>query len=344
MVELNSYSSSDLTSWTQRNVDTGAGDQWINSIIYDSTHSKYVAAGAEDTTDYDAEVWESADLQTWIRRDVDTGANDQWINSIIYDSTHSKYVAAGADYGTGSDAVVWESTDLISWIQRNVDTGADNQWINSIIYDSTNGKYVAGGHDHYVEAGSFCDAVVWESTDLISWIQRNVDTGVDEQWINSIIYDSTHSKYVAAGIDENATSYYAVVWESIDDLISWTQRNVDTEVVDDQCIDSIIYDSTNGKYVAAGIDNWGVVVWESTDLTSWIQRDVDIEAYTDGWISIVYDSTNSKYVVAGSHYDSYNDGNYAVVWESTDLTSWTQRNVDTGVVTNRSIPSSTTQP
>ena len=72
-------------------------------------------------------------------------------------------------------------------------------------------------HSKYVVAGSHYDsyndgnyAVVWESTDLTSWIQRNVVTGVRNQSINSIIYDSTHSKYVAAGGDYSN----AIVWES----------------------------------------------------------------------------------------------------------------------------------
>ena len=317
-----------LNSWTQRNVDTGTDGQWINSIIYDSVNSKYVAAGGEynyGTAEDDAVVWESTNLTSWTRRDVDTGIYEQYISSIIYDSTNSKYVVAGMD---DYDAVVWESTDLISWTQRDVDTGTYDQYIYSIIYDSTNLKYVAAGYDNN---GTDYDAVVWESTNLTSWTQRNVDTGTYNQWIYSIIYDSTNLKYVAAGSDNNGTDYDAVVWESTN-LTSWTQRNVGTGTYD-QWINSIIYDSTNLKYVAAGSDNNGTdddaVVWESTNLTSWTQRNVDTGTY-DQWISsIIYDSTNGKYVAAGRDRGGDNSCD-AVVWESTNLTSWTQRDVDTG--------------
>ena len=162
------WESTDLISWTQRDVDTGADNQEIYSIIY--VNSKYVVAG----TDYSsgsgyAVVWETADLTTaWTQRNVDTGPYDQYVNSIIYDSTNLKYIVAGAYYtGLDNEAGVWESTDLISWTQRDVDTGTD-QDINSIIYDSTNSKYVAAGYDESVISDD--DAVVWELDAILAEI------------------------------------------------------------------------------------------------------------------------------------------------------------------------------
>ena len=326
---LEAFGGISINNWTRSDVDTAANDQEISSIIY--VNSKYVAAGGENNgDDYDAVVWETADLTSaWTKRDVDTGTYDQWINSIIYDSAHSKYVAAGEDYNaTDADAVVWESPDLISWTQRNVDTGTYSQIIFSIIYDSTNSKYVtAGEHGN----GTDDDAVVWESPDLISWTQRNVDTGTYDQRIWEIIY--VNSKYVAAGYDGNGTNDDAVVWETADLTAVWTQRDVDTGTYD-QSINSIIYDSANSKYVAAGEDynatDADAVVWESTALTSWTQRDVDTEAEWQIINSIIYDSARSKYVAAGYDFDNVLGGSNAVVWEATDLTSWTQRNVDIG--------------
>ena len=104
-------------------------------------------------------------------------------------------MVAGMDY---NDAVVWESANFNSSTQRDVDTGTDGQYIRSIIYGSPNLKYVAAGDD---DIHSNFDAVVWESTNLTSWTQRNVDTGTSTQRIDSIIYDSTNLKYVAAGTE-----------------------------------------------------------------------------------------------------------------------------------------------
>ena len=334
-LKLNEVSTTDMTAWNQIDVDTGANHQYIDSIIYDSTNNKYVAAGRDDNgTDYDATVWESPDLTTWTQRDVDTAADRQGINSIIYDSVNNKYVAAGySDNGTDLDAIVWESTDLITWTKRDVGTGADSQNILSIIYDSVNNKYAVAGYSYN---GTYYDAIVWESTDLISWTQRYVDPDIINKYINSIIYDSTNNKYVAAGYSrDGAANDDAIVWESTD-LVTWTQRDVEGGA-DTQRIESIIYDSVNSKYVAAGYDDNGTdedaIVWESTDLTTWTRRNVDTGTNKQEIYSIIYDSVNNKYVTAG--FDKNGTDVNATIWESTDLVTWTQRDVDTGANSQR---------
>src|SRR3989344_5911343 len=104
-------------------------------------------------------------------------------------------------------------------------------------------------------------------------------------------------------------------------------------IANNQFINSLIYATTTAKYVAGGYDDStdgseDAIIWESTNLTSWTKRTVDTTAGSQQNInSLIYATTTAKYVAGG--YDTSGGSSDAVVWESTNLTSWTKRTVDT---------------
>ncbi len=342
------WESTDLVTWTPRAVASGAGEQWINSIIYDFVNGKYVAGGLHETNGsyefINAVIWHSTNLIDWTQVLLTNNSGFVYaeVYGIIYDSVNAKYVAGGYDDASGtSDAKVWESTNLITWTPRTVASGAGNQWINSIIYDSVNAKYVAGGND---DASGTSDAKVWESTDLITWTPRTVASGAGDQYINSLIYDSVNTKYVAGGNDTASGTTDAKVWESTD-LITWTPRTV-ASGAGNQWINSIIYDSVNTKYIAGGYDNASgttdAKVWESTDLITWTPRTIASGAGNQSISSIIYDSVNVKYVAGGN--DTASGTTDAKVWESSKGNISVSNNLTLGGAGNVTFDANTNDP
>ena len=305
------WESTDLNSWTQRSIDTSVNQQQAYSIIY--ANSKYVVGGYDysvDTTTGDAVVWESPDLINWTKRVVGSGSGLQSALDLLYSSVASKYVVGGRD---GSDATVWESSDLVVWIKRSVDTGANSQAIKVLFYNPVAGKYVAAGEDG---ASGNADAVIWESTDLVTWTQRNVDMASGSQKIDDLVYNLAAAKYVAAGEENVSGSVDAVVWESAD-LTTWTRHNVATGALN-QATWSLVYNPMASEYLAVGYDaslgTSNAVGWTSSNLIDWTQETIDVGSGTQiaGWV--FYDSNNGRYLTGSWDDDMAGDPD-AVVWE-----------------------------
>ena len=305
------FVATDTLPWNQYLVDDVDAD--IRSATYDVDKGKYILGGYKWNFPYgEAYVWESTDLITWDVHPVDSLGR---ILSIIYNPADGKYVAGGY---YEEKAVVWESLDLTNWASSTVETVGVNNFIREIIYDSINNKYIAVGSEHN---GIDTDVIVLESTDLQTWERHEVATTTGTQRGYSIIHTSGPDKYIIAGTDSLDGS--AVVWVSAN-LETWNKKILPGGF---SSAKSIIYDSTNTRYLVGGyIDNgvcYDAVVWETTDFISWITHSVDVRTDSDKEVtSIIYNSADGKYVAAGYETDTPGGDSNAVTWFSDDLENW----------------------
>src|SRR3989344_5572420 len=202
------WESGDLISWTKRTV--GAQDSWGTSITF--ANGKYIVGGYMNPgSNGQAVVWESPNLASWTKRTVDAGSGQatRITESIAY--FNGKYLAVTwGDYLEGGNEPrgrIFESSDLINWTMHEL-SASPNQ-VNDINYRPADGLYVVGGHD-----GMWEEVLLFESTDLINWTKRTLSSGEADASIESVFYNPSDGKYMAAGyIDSTGGNANAVLWE-----------------------------------------------------------------------------------------------------------------------------------
>jgi hypothetical protein len=239
--------------------------------------------------DADAAIWTSADGITWERgpRDPDVfgGEGDQAMWSIT--PWDGGLVAAGYDTSGGDcDAAIWTSADGVIWEwvphEENVFGGLLHQRILSII--AWNNGLVAVGAD---QIGGDEDAVVWISTDGITWEwaphDEEVFGGDEDQIMTSVV--AWNGGLVAAGYDTSGGDQDAVIWVSSDG-ITWERIPHDEAVfggAGDQAVNTVtVWDGglAAGGYASSGEDR-DAAVWTSSDAITW-ERAPDDEAAFSG--------------------------------------------------------------
>ncbi len=307
--------STDLQNWTKLSLSTGVGNQKATDIIY--ANSKYIVSGYDSSSGTTkATVWESSNFTLWFQRTVYATASTA--NAVIWDATNSKYVVAGNDSTDGTAAATaWESTNLTSWTIRTVG-GVPVSNAYDIIWDSTNSKYVMAG----TTTSLGIDGLVWESTNLTAWTARNVISSAGTDELKSVIFEPSSGKYVVGGYESGINAQDAKVWESTN-LTAWTSRSIEATTGDQQVF-SVIYDSTNSKFIVAGRalsgSTYAARIWESTNLTSWTTR--TLSGGEAGAFAAMYDSANGRYVAVGVDMSGVVAPGVTGAWTSTNLTSW----------------------
>ncbi len=135
-----------------------------------------VAVGLDSSCceDTDALVWTSADGVEWERVPHDEtvfgGDGDQIMTSVA--SSGGRLVAVGLDHGGLGDSAVWRSEDGLTWTRvpdESVFGAGVGGGIEIISVEALGEGFVAGGLQHIAGLGGDMDAVVWTTSDGLTW-------------------------------------------------------------------------------------------------------------------------------------------------------------------------------
>ncbi len=258
------WTSEDGISWERvphnEEVFGGHGDQVMRSVT--AWAGGLAAAGTDHSGDNDdAAIWTSTDGITWERVPHDDfifgGFLYQGISSIV--AWNDGLVAVGTDQIAGDeDAVVWISSDGVTWEwaphDEEVFGGDEDQGMTSVA--AWSGRLVAVGYD---TSGGDLDAVVWVSSDGITWerVPQDEDAfgGDGDQYMSSVaVWDSG---LVAVGYASSGQDRDAAVWFSTDAL-HWERTSDDESALgddQDQALWSVV--GWNDGLVAVGEEQVG---------------------------------------------------------------------------------------
>ncbi len=262
-------------------------EQMYSAAIWDG---RLFAVGLDSSGgDADTGIWTSADGVTWESgphdEEVFGGAEVQAVHMVT--AWAGGLAAGGVDSSGGDyDAAIWTSADGITWERvphdEEIFGGFLDQRIFSII--AWNDGLVAVGAD---QIGGDEDAVVWISTDGITWEwaphDEEIFGGDEDQIMTSIV--AWNGGLVAAGYDSSGGDQDAAIWTSVDG-ITWDRVPLDEAVfggAGDQAVNTLtVWD---GGLAAAGYASSGedrdAAVWTSSDGTTW-ERVLDDEAVFSG--------------------------------------------------------------
>ncbi|MEE8407790.1 MAG: hypothetical protein V3S32_11660 [Acidimicrobiia bacterium] len=280
--------------------------------------------------DGDAAVWTSVDGITWTRvahdENVFGGANSQ----TMWDVTVGDFglVAVGHD-GHGIlddvpdvDAAIWTSVDGDSWSRVPHDEEVfGGAWITSVTVGGP-GLVAVGGTDGYFTDG---DAVVWTSTDGITWSRvphdETIFGGPQRQTMYDVVAGGPGLVAVGREGDErpwdNSDDNAAAVWTSVDG-ITWNRVPHDETVFGTGGNPVMLSVTAGGPgLVAVGADYWPseraeTPVWTSPDGFTWT-RVPDDESFRGSMNGVT--AGGSGLVAVGAE---------GMVWTSADGITWSR--------------------
>jgi hypothetical protein len=221
----------------------------------------YVAVGAYDPLDHEADIWTSPDGHTWTRV-----PSEQLGPGVVNDVTIGGpgLVAVGRGVRTGYHAAVWTSTDGLTW-SRQTD-GPD--------FDIASMAAVTAGGPGIVAVGSFNRA--WFSTDGFAWSLATVPPvppgtwpGVDGRTPQIFMTDVAAAGGRLVALGENWYTERPVIWTSADGM-AWTGVTVDPEVF---LPGSVVWKLTGGAegFTLTGWDaDQHPLTWTSANGNRWV--------------------------------------------------------------------------
>ena len=233
------WTSTDGITWSRVPHDEavfgGEGDQSVSSLI--AAGPGLVAVGSDGTTlrgrNIDAAVWTSIDGITWSRVPhedaVFGGDGDQVINSVVVGGPG--LVAVGSEtIRFDVDAAVWTSSDGVTWSRVPHDEavfgGRRDEVMLSVIAGGP-GLVAVGS----VGKGGDHDAIVWTSTDGLTWSRVAHDEAVFGGESIQVMHHVTAAGpgLVALGLDGPFDASSAAAWISSDG-ITWSRVPHDEEL------------------------------------------------------------------------------------------------------------------
>jgi hypothetical protein len=288
--------------------------------------------------EWDAAAWNSTDGSTWLRipRDESALGGDQiqvmW--SVASNGSHVAAVGWQGPLGE-ADAVAWLSMEGILWNRLpddpNVFGGPDDQIMRSVA--SAGHSFIAVGWDGPTGATS---AAVWTSESGWIWSRiANTDEvfgDFDDQGMYAVTAGGPG--FVAVGWDGSNGDLDAAVWTSPNGS-DWTRVEHDEGVfggADDQGM----YAVTAGGpgLVAVGwdgpSDNTNAAVWTSVDGLTWARVGRDEDTFGGAGSQAMYAVTAGGPGLVAVGDEQIEGGSDAVVWVSTDGTSWARLPADEG--------------
>ena len=291
-----------------------------------------------------AAVWTSEQGLAWQRVAHDSeafsGDGIQWMTSVT--SGGPGLVAVGADEGR-NQAAVWTTTDGDVWqrVAPNATVFGGEGWqqMNAV---STGGPgLVAVGHDRVGDASQ--TAAVWTSTDGLVWqrVPHDEETFGDG-WLEMTSVATGGPGLVAVGRDESRRA--AAVWTSTDGL-AWQRVPHDEDMFGGDDHQQMLSVTSGGPGLVA-VGQAGrlegqaasAAVWTSTDGTAWQRvahdetvfggesrlRMTSVVAHAEGLVAVGSDRELVPLGVEGRM--------GAVVWASTDGSSWQRAARDDGII------------
>ena len=259
------------------------------------------------------------------------GGDDQVINSVVAEGPG--LVAVGSDASGGDlDAAVWTSSDGLTWSRAAHDEevfgGEDDQSMSRVIAGGPG--LVAVGSDGTNLRGKNIDAAVWTSSDGITWSRVPHDDAVfggdGDQVIKGVAVGGPG--FVAVGSETIKFNVDAAVWTSPDG-ITWSRVPHDEAVfggTKDEAMLSVVAGGPGlvsvGSFGKGG--DHDAIVWTSTDGLTWSLVAHDEAVFGGESMQVMHR------VVAGGPgllvfgLNGPFDAGSAVVWFSTDGTTWTR--------------------
>ena len=326
------WTSSDGITWSRiphdESIFGGEDDQAMSAVTVGGPG--LVAVGWDESGgDADAAVWTSSDGITWSRVSHDEtalgGDNEQFMNAVT--AGGPGLVAVGTDgFDTDPDAAVWTSSDGITWSRVPHDEaifgGQRNQSMDGV---ATGGPgVVAVGTDGSGDDG---DAVVWTSSDGITWSRVSDGAGVLGGDGRQLMLGVTAGGpgLVAVGSEGNFSLSDAAVWASSDG-INWSRAPHDDAVFGGRLSQAMVSVTAGGPgLVAVGWD--GVLaefrirhaaVWSSPDGLSWSRTPDDETLFGDAGDQPMLDITTLGPMLVAVGHESPGRNLGAAAWTGMD--------------------------
>jgi hypothetical protein len=248
--------SADGLSWSRVSSDVLGGPDFQNILRVVAGGPGFVAVGQDGSN---AGLWVSADGYDWTKVEDDDLLAGSEINVSISDVEVGgpgliAVGSAGLWDGDGVTGAAWVSRDGYRWDRLPNGTFAaetGTTGLGSVTVDPATGRLVAFGSE------------MWTSSDGHHWVVTERDlpsggpvAGAEVAW---------HGQdAVAAGYDARYPSWLGTPWVSGDGGMSWTQVEPDGSVFDTSYDRTVSVTWFSGRWVVAGEDAEGGVIWIGT--------------------------------------------------------------------------------
>lgn len=239
----------------------------------------------------------------WTRGLMDGGTRETAMASVAWNGT--RYVAIGS---VQVAAAIWASTDGTHWSKVPSLPGPARVYLLDLI--STPSGFVAVGYRSDFASSAPDQAVVWRSTDGLSWNSVPDQAPLDGGHMTEVA--QAKDRYVAVGVAQLGE---LAAWTSVDGT-RWTRSSAPLGGPGSSVADIAAF---HGAFIAVGqdVEAAGEVgaIWRSTDGSTWQRLPAEVGP---GALTALTQLSDQLVAVGG-------DGQQAIVWVSDDGQTWRAR-------------------
>ena len=254
--------------------------------------------------------------EVWVKRYNGTGDSTDIANSITIDASGNVYVT-GESISAGNNrdfcTIKYSPSGLPLWILKYNGPADSTDFATNIAVDNSGNVYVTGGSIGSDRSYDYC-TIKYNSSGLVSWIQRYNGPGNGSDEVKSIAVDNSGNVYITGMSDGSGLGFdFCTIKYNSSGTQQWVQRyNGPGNFID--FANDIAIDNSGNVYVTGASkgstsnSDYCTIKYNPSGAQQWVKRYDGPGNSVDGANSIAIDTFGNVYITGhstgiGTQYD-----------------------------------------